>query len=96
MTPTARAYLLQFLAACAYAALLAPLRRWYERHHLTELTVIGGVALSLAPAAWLARTEGATWWLYERRVLRGFVTAAVPITVWQGWLFVRRLRGHAD
>lgn len=89
-----RAFALQFLAACAYVALLAPLRERYEERHLTELTVIGGVLLSLAPAAWLARHEGATWRLYERWAARGFVTVAIPITLWQAALFVRRLRGE--
>ena len=87
-----RAYLVQFAAACLYAALLAPLRRCYERWHLTELTVIGGVLLSVAPARWLARQAPTGWRAYERRVTRGFVVAAVPITAWQAVLFVRRLR----
>lgn len=88
-----RAFAVQFLAACLYALGLAPLRRWYERHHLTELTVIGGVLLSVAPARWLARQAPATWSQYERRITAGFVTVAIPITIWQGWLFLRRLRG---
>jgi hypothetical protein len=89
-----RAFTVQFVTACCYALALAPLRRWYERHHLTELTVIGGVLLSLAPANWLARHTPTSWEQYERRVMRGFVTVAVPITAWQAWLFVRRLRGR--
>lgn len=92
-----RVWRVQFVAACLYALGLAPLRRWYEQRHLTELTVIGGVLLSLFPAYWLARETPTTWRLYERRVRRGFVTAAIPITVWQVWLLVRRLlRGGRD
>jgi hypothetical protein len=45
-----RVFLLQFAAACAYAAALAPLRPRYEAAHLTILTVI---VVSGAPiAAW--------------------------------------------
>jgi hypothetical protein len=47
-------------------------------------------AAALAPAAWLARQAPTRWTQYERWVLRGFATAAGPITVWQigvklGW-----------
>ena len=62
--------------------MLTLLRRFYERWHLIELTVIGGVLLSLAPARWLAWQAPTTWSQYERRITRGFVTAAVPITIW--------------
>jgi hypothetical protein len=89
-----RAFAIQFVVACCYALALAPLRRWYERHHLTELTVIGGVLLSMAPANWLARRTPTNWQQYEQHVMRGFATAAVPITLWQAWLFVQRLRGR--
>lgn len=89
-----KVYALQFLASCAYAALLEPLRERYERWHLTTLPVIGGVLLALAPAAILSRTQGATWRLYERRALLGFVVSGVPIVAWQAWLFVRRWRGR--
>jgi hypothetical protein len=91
--PERRVFATQFAAACSYTALLALLRGRYEHAHLTELTVIGGVLLSLAPAAWLARSSPTTWSQYERRTIRGFVLAAIPITIWQAWLFVRRLRG---
>jgi hypothetical protein len=77
-----RAFAVQFVAACLYALGLAPLRRFYEKYHLTELTVIGGVLLSVAPARWLARQAPATSSQYE----------GIPITAWQVWLFVRRLR----
>jgi hypothetical protein len=81
-----RVFLLQFAAACAYAAALAPLRPWYEAQHLTILTVIGGTLLALAPAAYLARRQSGAWWHYERWVWLGFVVSGAPIAVWQGGL----------
>lgn len=81
MTPL-RTFLLQFAAACAYALALAPLREWYEREHLTIFTVVGGVLIALAPAAWLGR--GPLW--QRRHVLAGFVVSGLPIAVWQGGL----------
>jgi hypothetical protein len=53
-------------------------------------------ALALAPAAWLARQAPTSWSQYERRAVRGFVLAAVPITIWQAWLFVLRLRRREE
>jgi hypothetical protein len=94
--PERRVLATQFAAACSYTALLALLRERYERAHLTELTVIGGVLLSLAPASWLARRSPTTWSQYERRAARGFATVAAPITLWQAWLFVRQLRGALE
>jgi hypothetical protein len=86
-----RAFAVELLVACCYAAGLELVRERYERAHLTELPVIGGVVLSLFPAAWLARRAPTTWREHERRTVRGFMVAAVPITLWQGALFVRRL-----
>jgi hypothetical protein len=50
-------------------------------------TLIGGMLLSVAPTSWSQ---------YERRAVRGFATVVVPITIWQAWLFVRRLRGRGE
>jgi hypothetical protein len=87
-----RVFAVQFAAACCYALTLASLHPWYKQRHLTELTVIGGVLLSAAPAAYLARSSPTSWAEYERRAVLGFETVAIPITIWQAWLFVRRLR----
>jgi hypothetical protein len=79
-----KAYLAQFALSCLYAAGLERVRPWYERHGLTEATVIVGVLLALWPAQVLNRWD-------RRHVLLGFVVSGAPITAWQAWLFIKRI-----
>lgn len=82
-----------------YAAVLAWLERRFQaiRPDYIWMEVVGGVLISLVPAAIQARQNeqfaGLSWKTYESTVWMSFFASGAPIILWQlGETFIRRVQ----